>query len=330
MLGPKRLVSLLIFCVLCSGPQVFAQMPDETFLSAGNKLTYRYAMFGQDSLIATSKSQSSSFGFVTCEFVPVHGVEPGAFRVECDAPSSPTPLAWRPWSEEGYYGWRAGGLHHITSPTSSRLAVASDLPKDAGWVPRSVVVLGEPLSAICPATSEPQEGQSLFEEACWTPTYGPVFFVGVDTSEGIYEASWELIKAETPGERSATKVSVAQAKKLVKGWLWAQNTSRLQNYGWLYGSVFHGVERGAAGTGSFDRSAWLKERRKLFSRRNRVRIGELKVLTAGETTVVLFEQERDLGATGDSGLRELRLGIERGRVVIAREEMLYAQALSAP
>ncbi len=327
MLGLKCLVSMLTFSVLWCGAHASAQVPQESLLKAGNQLTYRYAMFGQEALGDPQSAPASSFGFVTCEFVAVHGVEPGAFRAECDAPSSPAPLAWRPWAQEGYYGWRAGGLHHITSPTSSRLIIANDPPRGSRWVPRSILVLGEPLEAMCPATSEPKEGQSLFEEACWTVTHGPVFFVGVDTSAGIYEASWELIKVETPGERSATKVSVAQAKKLVKGWLWAQNTSRLQNYGWLYGSVFHGVERGAAGTGSFDRSAWLKERRKLFSRRNRVRIGELKVLTAGETTVVLFEQERDLGATGDLGLRELRLSTERGRVVIAREEMLYAQAL---
>ena len=70
----------------------------------------------------------------------------------------------------------------------------------------------------------------------------------------------------------------------------------------------------------------MKERKRLFKRRNRVRIDGMKVLPVGETTVVLFSQHRDLGGSADLGLRELRLGVERGRVVIAREEMLYAHA----
>jgi hypothetical protein len=301
-------------------------MPEATALVPGNSLTYRYAMFGQELVASPDSPDQTTFGFMTCEFVPVHGVEPGAFRAECEAPKSPTPMDWRPWSVKGYYGWRADGLHHVTSPTSSELIISTDT-ENTRWVPRSVLVLGEPLNAMCPASTEPTHGQSVFEEVCWTPTHGPVFFVGVDTSDGIFEASWELLRIRVPGTPRSTKVSVSQAKKLVKGWLWAQNTSRLQNYGWLYGAVFHGVERGAAGTGSFDRTAWLKDRKKLFSRRNRIRIEDMKVLPVGDTTIVLFQQHRDLGGKVDSGLRELRLGLERGRVVIAREEMLYAQAL---
>lgn len=309
--------------MLC--PSAQANIPDGSFLVAGNSLTYRYAMFGQGLDVDSADPIPPRFGFVTCELIAVYGVERGAFRAECEEPEHPTPLAWRPFSADGYYAWRVDGLHHVTSPTSSILLV-SETPKDNDWAPRSIVVLGEPVEAMCPASSDPVSGQSTFEEVCWTTTHGPAFFVGVDTSKGIYEASWELLKVEVAGERRASKVSVAQAEKLVKGWLWAQNTSRLQNYGWLYGSVFHGVERGAAGTGSFDRSAWLQERKKLFQRKNRIRIGDIKVLPVGETTVVLFEQRRDLGGSADLGLRELRLGLERGRVVIAREEMLYAEA----
>lgn len=320
-----RFKLLLVLVGLMAAPMALANIPEGTLLVAGNSLTYRYAMFSTELAVDSEKTEPSNFGFVTCEFIPVHGVETAAFRVECESPERPTSIAWRPWSPDGYYGWRADGLHHVTSPTSSRLVV-SETPKAAGWVPRSILVMGKPVQAMCPITTEVLPGQSAFEELCWTTTHGPAFFVGVDTSEGISEASWELLKAEVSGARQTTKVSVAQAQKLVKGWLWAQNTSRLQNYGWLYGSVFHGVERGAAGTGSFDRSAWLKERRRIFQRKNRVRIEDMKVLPVGDTTIVLFEQHRDLGGKADHGLRELRLGLERGRVVIAREEMLFAQA----
>ena len=301
-----------------------AQTPQDGHLVPGTKLTYRYAMMNQD--FSSESSAETVFGFISCEFIAMHGVENGAFRVECDSGPKNPAVSWRPWSEDGYYAWRADGLHHVTSPTSSELRFPAK-PRDTSWVPRSILALGEPVNALCPAATEPQAGQAVFEEVCWTPGHGPVFFVGVDTRTGIAEASWELLKVGAPGEREATKVSVKAAKKLVKGWLWAQNTSRLQNYGWLYGAVFHGVERGAAGTGSFDRSAWLKKRKKLFQRRTRIRIEDMKVLALGDTTVVLFEQHRDLGGQVDTGLRELRLDLERGRVVIAREEMLYAQAL---
>ena len=319
-------ITLTLLALVCAGATAQAHAPEGSFLVPGNSLTYRYAMFGQELVATPDRADQTTFGFMTCEFVPVHGVEPGAFRADCEAPKAPTPIAWRPWRSQGYYGWRADGLHHVTSPTSSELIVALDA-KHTAWVPRSILVLGDPVDAMCPASTEPTTGQSVFEEVCWTPTHGPVFFVGVDTSDGIFEASWELLKVHVPGTPRSMKVSVSQAKKLVKGWLWAQNTSRLQNYGWLYGAVFHGVERGAAGTGSFDRTAWLKGRKKLFSRRNRIRIEDMKVLPVGDTTIVLFQQHRDLGGKADSGLRELRLGLERGRVVIAREEMLYAQAL---
>ena len=57
-----------------------------------------------------------------------------------------------------------------------------------------------------------------------------------------------------------------------------------------------------------------------------MRIEDVKSLPTGDTTVVLFQQHRTLGMQSDYGLRELRLSLERGRVVIAREEMLYALA----
>jgi hypothetical protein len=319
-------ITLMLLTLTCVGTSAHAHAPEGSLLVAGNSLTYRYAMFGEALVASPDSPDQTTFGFMTCEFVPVHGVEPSAFRAECEAPKAPTPMAWRPWSAKGYYGWRADGLHHVTSPTSSEIIVSTKTD-GTRWVPRSLLVLGDPVEAMCPASTEPTDGKSVFEEVCWTPTHGPVFFVGVDTSDGIFEASWELLKVRVPGVPGSMKVSVSQAKKLVKGWLWAQNTSRLQNYGWLYGAVFHGVERGAAGTGSFDRTAWLKDRKRLFSRRNRIRIEDMKVLPVGDTTIVLFQQHRDLGGKVDSGLRELRLGLERGRVVIAREEMLYAQAL---
>jgi len=319
-------ITLTLLALACTGATAHAQAPEGSLLVSGNSLTYRYAAFGQKLIPSDDPSQDTIFGFMTCEFVSVHGVEPGAFRAECNSPKSAAPTAWRPWSPDGYYGWRSDGLHHVTSPTSSELIVSTN-KDDTRWVPRSILVMGEPVDAMCPASTEPTQGQSLFEEVCWTLTHGPVFFVGVDTSDGIFEASWELLKVHVPGTPRSMKVSVSQAKKLVKGWLWAQNTSRLQNYGWLYGAVFHGVERGAAGTGSFDRTTWLKARKKLFSRRSRIRIEDMKVLPVGDTTIVLFQQHRTLGGKADSGLRELRLGLERGRVVIAREEMLYAQAL---
>jgi len=300
-----------------------AAAPEGSPLVAGTVLKYRYAIYTQD--LVEEELLDTQFGFMACELVPVHGLEKGAFRVQCEGGPANAALKWQPWNESGYYAFGEGGLQHITNDGKTRLSFPTK-PEASRWTGRSILVLGEPVSAFCPLDTEPTSGQSMFEESCWTPAHGPVFFVGVDTSVGITEATWELLTVTRSDQPRSTAVSVTQAEKLVKGWLWTQNANRFGNYGWLYGAVFHGVERGVAGTGSFDRSNWLRKREPLFQRRNRVRIKGMKILPAGDTTVVIFEQHRTLGTRVDHGLRELRLSLERGRVVIAREEMLYALA----
>ena len=265
------------------------------------------------------------FGFMSCELIAIHGVEEGAFRAECEGGPKKSTIPWSPWSDMGYYAWRKDGLHHVVNPTTSTLALPHQ-PTPSQWGTRSILVLGEPVDARCPAETIPGAGQSVFEEVCWTRAHGPVFFVGVNTTDGIAESSWELLHVTPPGAKSTAAVTTARAEKLLKGWLWSQNASRLQNYSWLYGTVFHGVERGAVGTGSFGRSGWLRKYATVLARKTRVHIEDVKIFPAGDTTIVLFEQHRKMGARKDHGLRELRLELERGRVVIAREEMLYALA----
>lgn len=315
--------ALLIAALISFAPPAQAAAPEGSPLVAGTTLQYRYAIYTQD--LVEEEPIDTQFGFMGCQLVPVHGLEDGAFRIECEGGPTDATLKWRPWNDRGYYAWRSGGLYHHTNDGEPKLVYATT-PEASRWTSRSILVLGEPVDAYCPLDTQPSTGQSLFEEVCWTPSHGPVFFVGVDTASGITEATWELLTVTLPGQSRSTAVSISRAEKLIKGWLWTQNANRFDNYRWLYGAVFHGVERGVAGTGSFDRSNWLQKREPLFKRRNRVRIQGMKILPAGDTTVVIFEQHRTLGTRADHGLREIRLGLERGRVVISREEMLYALA----
>jgi len=313
---------LLVASVLVAPSSAATEASAQKLLVPGATLSYRYAIYDRNLI---GDGAEAHFGFMSCELIAVHGVEGGAFRVACDGGPEKSTIAWTPWSDRGYYAWRDDGLHHVTNPSTSELR----LPREADptqWGSRSILVLGDPVDARCPAETEPSVGQSVFEEVCWTPQHGPVFFVGVDTTDGIAESSWELLHVEPPGTRATTAVTADRAKKLLKGWLWSQNASRLQNYSWLYGTVFHGVERGAVGTGSFDRAEWLRKYATVLARKTRVRIEGVKIFPAGDTTIVLFEQHRKMGARKDHGLRELRLELERGRVVISREEMLYALA----
>ncbi len=297
--------------------------PDESMLVAGATLTYRYAIYDRD--LISEQAPETQFGFMSCKLVAVQDAEPGAFRAKCEGGPTDSAITWTPWRQNGYHAWRDDGLYHVTGPTEARLTVPGK-PDPAKWASRSILVLGDPVKAHCPQDTEPTIGQSIFEEVCWTRTHGPVFFVGVDTTDSIAEATWELLHVRRPGEAVQTAISRAKAEKLIKGWLWSQNANRLQSYSWLYASVFHGIERGAAGTGSFDRTDWLRKYATVLARKTRVRIEDVKFLSAGDTTIVLFEQHRTLGGQSDHGLRELRLGLEHGRVVISREEMLYALA----
>jgi hypothetical protein len=319
----RSLQAALLFAAVVSFAPARAAAPEGSPLVVGATLTYRYAVYRQD--LVDEEPLGTQFGFTSCQLVPVHGVDPGAFRVECEGGPKDAAIGWGPWKQSGYYAWRDDGLHHVANRGQDELTLARE-PEVSQWTGRSILVLGEPIDAFCPLHTEAEDGQTVFEEVCWTPTHGPVFFVGVDTSEDLKESTWELLTVSRTGEVEAATVTTAKAEKLIKAWLWTQNASRFDNYGWLYGAVFHGVERGVAGAGSFDRTGWLRKRQPLFKRRTRVRIEDMKILTAGDITVVLFEQHRNLGGRMDHGLRELRLSLERGRVVIAREEMLYALA----
>ncbi|MDP6946278.1 MAG: hypothetical protein QF464_19170, partial [Myxococcota bacterium] len=148
----------------------------------------------------------------------------------------------------------------------------------------------------------------------------------VNTSKGLTEATWELLDVQRQGDKQTQSMSTKTIHKFVDTWIWAQNARRFKGYSWLYGSDFHGIERGRVGAGSFNRSGWLHKREPMFETKTRVRVEDMKILRTGDTAVVLFEQHRAHGPRSDRGLRELRLGLEKGRVVIAREETLYALA----
>src|SRR4051812_12142670 len=69
----------------------------------------------------------------------------------------------------------------------------------------------------------------------------------------------------------------AAAKTLVAGWVQVQNQQDFGAYRALYATKFHGIKRAGARVRSFDRDAWLADRRLMFAKRMMVTVDQVTV-----------------------------------------------------
>ena len=246
----RRLVIGLMMACLAIGVLVTGAQASELHgkLEPGMTLIYRFASIDESfsDLAKDARPQLTQHGFVTCKLLAEKRRGDDAFTIECDGGPENSALSWRPWLEGGYYRPTVDGLTHTDDNGITRLALPHR-PEPTRWKKRTLLVLGEQADAFCPdddATMDAAgDADGIFQETCWSPVYGPLFFVGVASGETLAEQTWELVHVVGADGIERISITEKRAKKLIESWLWSQNTNRYQGYSWLYGNQFRGVLR---------------------------------------------------------------------------------------
>jgi hypothetical protein len=113
-----------------------------------------------------------------------------------------------------------------------------------------------------------------------------------------------------------------QIDAFFQAWLTAQNQGQFDKYQALYAEKFMGVRRSGPRVRHFDRTGWLKDRERMFSKPMTVSLADRKVTHAGAAFNVLCTQTWASGSYKDKGPKRFLLVRQAGRLVIAQEEML--------
>jgi hypothetical protein len=131
------------------------------------------------------------------------------------------------------------------------------------------------------------------------------------------------------GAAPARAITAERARAVLDAWLAAQNRGDFDAYEKLYAFRFEGVKRAGKRVVRFARLGWMEDRRRMFGKPMEVEAREPDVSTAASSAEVRFTQRWRSGRFEDLGPKRLLLVAEGEQVVIAREEMLRSDVVSA-
>lgn len=127
----------------------------------------------------------------------------------------------------------------------------------------------------------------------------------------------------------AANISESDVKSFLNNWLAAQNAGSFANYSVMYAQEFSGIKRsGNKRTTSFNRNAWLEDRKRMFKNKMRVSARNVQINALGPTATVKFEQTWESQGYKDKGEKQLYLVIEKSGLRIKREEMFASKVLA--
>lgn len=132
--------------------------------------------------------------------------------------------------------------------------------------------------------------------------------------------------APTPSRGGVTE---ADARAVLSAWLAAQNAGDFEAYGALYAPRFEGVRRSGSQTARLDRARWMKERAVMFRAKTEVSATDVTVATTQDGATLSFTQAWSQATYRDEGPKRMVLTRTDGRLLVAREEMLRSNVLSA-
>jgi ketosteroid isomerase-like protein len=137
--------------------------------------------------------------------------------------------------------------------------------------------------------------------------------------------------ASAPGAAVANEarppLETARVEALVEAWLAAQNEGDFDAYQALYAERFQGVRRSGPRVVRLDRTGWLEDRGRMFARRMRVEVSDLRVVATPMVAQVDFTQRWASGRYEDIGPKRMVVVTEGDDLRIAREEMLASSLL---
>lgn len=134
--------------------------------------------------------------------------------------------------------------------------------------------------------------------------------------------------AERPPADRADKIQLAEVEAVIASWRAAQNEGRFDEYTALYAQRFEGVKRSGERTRRFNRSGWLRDRKRMFRSPMQVQVGAPLIDLRVDHASVRFEQHWSSKDYKDRGPKELMIVREHGVLRIAREEMLNSELLA--
>lgn len=126
----------------------------------------------------------------------------------------------------------------------------------------------------------------------------------------------------------AGEISEAQVRTFLYDWLEAQNTGSYSNYANMYSGNFTGIKRSGSSTVNLNHDTWLKDRKKMFKKKMVVEANNPIMMLAESSATVKFEQIWKSGTYKDKGDKLLNVALEKGKLKIKREEMLFSKSIS--
>jgi ketosteroid isomerase-like protein len=117
----------------------------------------------------------------------------------------------------------------------------------------------------------------------------------------------------------AAPLAEADVRAAVERWRAAQAAGDFAAYEALYAPAFRGVRRSGERTKTFDRAAWLADRKRMFAKPMRVDLTDLVVRVEGDGATAEFTQTWSSAGYADRGPKGLRF--DRA-LKIVHEEML--------
>ncbi len=120
----------------------------------------------------------------------------------------------------------------------------------------------------------------------------------------------------------APPIAEADLRALLDLWLGAQNGGDFDAYAAIYAQRFYGTKRSGARTRTFERKAWLRDRKRMFAKAMNVTATDVAVASTTGSAVLTFVQTWASGTYKDVGPKQLVIVPGDGGLRIAREEML--------
>ena len=126
----------------------------------------------------------------------------------------------------------------------------------------------------------------------------------------------------------AANISESDVKSFLSNWLAAQNAGSFTNYSVMYAQEFSGIKRSGKQTTSFNRNAWLEDRKRMFKSKMKVSASNVQINALGSTATVKIEQTWESQGYKDKGEKQLYLVLEKNGLKIKREEMIASKVLA--
>ncbi|MBX3234112.1 MAG: hypothetical protein KIT84_06365 [Labilithrix sp.] len=146
------------------------------------------------------------------------------------------------------------------------------------------------------------------------------------TDAATPDASGTAVGSKDAGAAADT---ASDARAVLDAWQKAQNDGDFPAYEALYAARFEGVRRSGLQVARLDRARWMKERARMMKQKTEVGVRDLGLVSLSDGAELRFVQTWSSESYKDEGEKRIVLAREKGKLLIAREEMLRSITFAA-